>query len=49
MLSVTGFAASGPVIIFMSDPEDLTALCASRATVANAEIRDHSLTRPRIG
>ncbi|MYV49676.1 PIN domain-containing protein [Streptomyces sp. SID2888] len=33
MLSATALAAPGPVTILTSDPEDLTALCRSRATV----------------
>ncbi|MGW5094363.1 DNA-binding protein [Streptomyces nodosus] len=33
MLSATALAAPGPVTILTSTPEDLTALCRSRATV----------------
>lgn len=33
MLAATALAAPGPVTILTSDPEDLTALCARRATV----------------
>ncbi|MFB7497148.1 type II toxin-antitoxin system VapC family toxin [Streptomyces sp. NPDC056161] len=33
MLSATALASPGPVTILTSDPEDLTALCGSRATV----------------
>ncbi|AYN39433.1 DNA-binding protein [Streptomyces dangxiongensis] len=33
MLSATALAAPGPVTILTSDPEDLNALCGSRATV----------------
>ncbi|MFJ2021751.1 type II toxin-antitoxin system VapC family toxin [Streptomyces nodosus] len=33
MLSATALAAPGPVTILTSDPEDLTAVCRSRATV----------------
>ena len=33
MFSATALAASGPVTILTSDPEDLTALCGGRATV----------------
>jgi predicted nucleic acid-binding protein len=33
MLSATALAAPGPVTVLTSDPEDLTALCGTRATV----------------
>ncbi|MEU1983039.1 PIN domain-containing protein [Nocardia sp. NPDC019395] len=33
MLSATALAATGPVTILTSDPDDLTALCGSHATV----------------
>ncbi|MFI6396149.1 type II toxin-antitoxin system VapC family toxin [Nonomuraea sp. NPDC050540] len=33
MLSATALAASGPVTVLTSDPEDLTALCGVRVTV----------------
>jgi predicted nucleic acid-binding protein len=33
MLSATALAAPGPVTILTSDPDDLAALCAGRATV----------------
>ncbi|WP_211367004.1 hypothetical protein [Pseudonocardia kunmingensis] len=33
ILSATALAAAGPVTILTSDPDDLTALCAGRATV----------------
>jgi hypothetical protein len=33
MLSATALAAPGPVTVLTSDPEDLTALYGSRATV----------------
>lgn len=33
MLSATALAAPGPVTILTSDPEDLTTLCGTRATV----------------
>jgi predicted nucleic acid-binding protein len=33
MLSATALTAPGPVTVLTSDPEDLTALCGTRATV----------------
>ncbi|MFD6190360.1 PIN domain-containing protein [Streptomyces sp. NPDC060275] len=33
MLTATALAASGPVTVLTSDPEDLAALCGGRATV----------------
>jgi predicted nucleic acid-binding protein len=33
MLTATALAAPGPVTVLTSDPEDLTALCGTRATI----------------
>lgn len=33
VLSATALAAPGPVTVLTSDPEDLTALCGTRATI----------------